>query len=60
MPDGLLNAIPTPVFYKDREGRFVDCNTAYEIHLGLTREEIIGLTAVELGPIGQLPEHRET
>ncbi|KZD12251.1 PAS domain-containing sensor histidine kinase [Oceanibaculum pacificum] len=53
----LLNAIPTPVFYKDAAGRFIDCNSAYEAHVGLSRSEIVGRIGQELGPIGQPPEH---
>jgi len=47
---GLLSAIPTPVYYKDREGRFQGCNRAYTNLMGITPEEMEGKTFEELRP----------
>ena len=38
----LLNAIPIPVFYKDRNGRYLGFNEAFETFFGKTREELGG------------------
>lgn len=38
----LLNSIPTPIFYKDREGRYLGCNRAFTELMGKTSEEIFG------------------
>ena len=38
----LMDTIVNPVFYKDREGRFLGCNTAFASYINLPREEIIG------------------
>lgn len=38
----LLNAVPTPVFYKDREGRYLGCNHAFVELMGKTSGEIQG------------------
>ncbi|MFC1726160.1 PAS domain-containing protein [candidate division KSB1 bacterium] len=38
----LIDAIPTPVFYKDAEGNYSGCNKAFENFLGLPRSAIIG------------------
>ncbi len=38
----LLNAVPTPVFYKDREGRYLGCNHAFVDLMGKTSGEIQG------------------
>lgn len=38
----LMNTIPDLVFFKDREGRFVDCNQAFANCVGRTIEEVIG------------------
>ena len=48
--DTLLNAIPLPVFYKDREGRYLGFNKAYEAFFGATREHLIGKSVLDLSP----------
>ena len=45
----LLDTIPNPVFYKDREGRYQGCNLAFaEQILGLPKAVIIGCTLFDL------------
>ena len=45
----LLDTIPNPVFYKDREGRYQGCNLAFaEQILGLPKSSIIGCTLFDL------------
>jgi diguanylate cyclase (GGDEF)-like protein/PAS domain S-box-containing protein len=39
-----LNALPTPVFIKDAEARYIGCNDAFEQFIGLKSELIIGKT----------------
>ncbi|MHC1744176.1 MAG: PAS domain S-box protein [Syntrophobacteraceae bacterium] len=46
----LLDALPFPAFYKDRELRYLGCNTAFENLLGVNREFLIGRTALEIWP----------
>ena len=46
----LLDAIPIPIFYKDRQGIFRGCNVAYEKFVGLTKEQVIGKIVHELFP----------
>ncbi len=46
----LIDTIPHPVFYKDAEGRYLGCNRAFESHLGLTREELIGKSVYDIAP----------
>jgi PAS domain S-box-containing protein len=53
--EALLSAIPTPVFYKDREGRYVGCNRAFTEVMGVASEQIKGKTVMELWP----SEHAE-
>jgi len=48
--NSLLEAIPSPVFSKDRGGRYTGCNRAFEKFLGLSREEIIGRTFYDMWP----------
>ncbi len=44
----LLDSIPYPMFVKDAETRFVDCNRAYERTFGVTRDELQGKTVLDL------------
>ncbi len=53
--EALLAAIPTPVFFKDTQGRYIGCNNAFTEQMGVTAEEIQGKTVFELWP----SEHAE-
>lgn len=44
----LLDAIPDPIFYKDRAGVYLGCNRAFEALIGRKAQEIIGKTPGEL------------
>jgi len=44
----ILEAIPTPIFVKDTDLRYTDCNAAFEKYIGLTREQLIGPSLFEL------------
>ncbi|HEY4998107.1 MAG TPA: PAS domain S-box protein, partial [Usitatibacter sp.] len=44
----LIEAMPNPVFFKDREGRYLGCNRAFEEFIGKAREEIIGRTVGDI------------
>jgi len=46
----LIDNIPDPVFYKDTDGKYTGCNTAYEAFFGMTREKIIGKTVHDIAP----------
>ncbi len=46
----LLNAIPSPVFFKRRDGQYIGCNEAFERYLGRPRDQIVGRTAYDLAP----------
>jgi diguanylate cyclase (GGDEF)-like protein/PAS domain S-box-containing protein len=46
----LIEAIPGPVFYKDREGRHLGCNQRFADFLGKPRSELIGATVHDIGP----------
>jgi PAS domain S-box-containing protein len=52
----VLDTIPNPVFYKDRDGRYQGCNNAFaEQILGLSKEAIIGRTLFEMPRA--IPDH---
>ncbi len=46
----LVETIPNPLFYKDKEGRYTGCNAAFENYLGKPRSAIIGKTVFEMAP----------
>ena len=48
--EALLDAIPTPVFVKDREGRYIACNAAFTATMGVSAADIRGKTVTELWP----------
>ena len=53
--EALLKSIPTPVFFKDKEGKYIGCNKAFSQQMGVSSDEIRGKTARELWP-GELSE----
>ena len=48
--EAVLSAIPTPVFYKDREGRYIGVNDAFSELMGFTADYYKGKTVMELWP----------
>ncbi|MDX1810281.1 MAG: PAS domain S-box protein [Sulfurospirillaceae bacterium] len=48
--DSLLNAIPVPVFYKDKETRYKGFNKAFEEFYGKKKEELIGKGVFDIFP----------
>ncbi len=46
----LLDAIPTPVYYKDVEGRYLGINRASEEFYGLAADKIVGKTVFDVQP----------
>lgn len=48
--ESLIDSIPLPVFYKDKEGTYLDVNRAFEEFLGLTKNDIIGKNAFDFNP----------
>lgn len=46
----LIDTIPGPIFYKDREYRYIGCNTAFEDYIGIPREELIGKSVFDIAP----------
>ena len=46
----LLETMPNPVFYKDRNGCYWGCNSAYERFIGKSRAQLIGRTIYDVIP----------
>jgi PAS domain S-box-containing protein len=46
----LIEALPVPVFFKDREGRYLGVNSAWEEFFGIARADFLGKTVQQLYP----------
>ncbi|MBN2482841.1 MAG: PAS domain S-box protein [Candidatus Omnitrophica bacterium] len=46
----LIDSLPIPIFYKNREGQYVGCNRAFTELVGMTRQELVGKTVYDIGP----------
>ena len=46
----IIDTMPYPVFFKDRQGRYIGCNCAFEQFYKLSREQIAGKTVYEIAP----------
>jgi len=46
----VIDSIPSPVFYKDVDGVYLNCNQAFARSMGIPRERIIGRTAYDIAP----------
>jgi len=46
----LIDAIPMPIFYKDRNGKYLGFNKAFETFFGETREHMIGKSVFDINP----------
>jgi len=44
----LIDTIPSPIFYKNTEGMYLGCNSAFEKHMGFSKDDIIGKTVYDL------------
>jgi PAS domain S-box-containing protein len=55
----LMEAIPIPVFYKDRQGRFRVFNKAFESFFGQPGSELTGKTVFDLLPRKRAQSHHD-
>ena len=46
----LINAIPIPIFYKDKNGRYLGFNKAFESFFGKTKKDLIGKSVFDINP----------
>jgi len=46
----LLDAIPAPVFFKDKDGLYLGCNPAFEVITGKKEDDILGKRPYDLWP----------
>ena len=55
----LIDAMPIPIFHKNCEGVYQECNDAFARFVGLPREEIIGHSTSELSPPDLAERYRQ-
>ena len=48
--NNLLDAIPVPIFFKNKEGKYLGCNAAYANFFGKSTEVIMGKNVFDLYP----------
>ncbi|MBN2733698.1 MAG: PAS domain S-box protein [Methanomicrobiaceae archaeon] len=48
--EAILNSIPSPIFYKDRNGIYTGCNPAFEGYIGLPKDQLVGRTVYDIAP----------
>ena len=46
----LIDTIPSPIFYKDTEGRYLGCNSSFESFIGMRKADIVGRSVYEIAP----------
>jgi PAS domain S-box-containing protein len=46
----LIDTIPNSIFFKNKEGKYLGCNVAFERRMGMDRGDIIGKSALDLFP----------
>ena len=47
----MMDAVPSPVFYKDNNGAYLGSNAAFERFIGLPRAQFIGKTVFDIAPL---------
>jgi len=45
-----IDMLPSPIFVKDRECRYIACNRAFEDYIGLSRDKVLGTTVYDVAP----------
>lgn len=45
-----LDNIPAPIFVKDAQGIYIECNQAFQDYLGVSREQLLGKTVHQMWP----------
>ena len=54
----LIEALPVPVFFKDREGSYLGVNKAWEEFFGIPRENFLGKQVQDLYPLSPEVAHK--
>lgn len=49
--NAILDSLPNPIFYKDRKGHYLYCNSAFVKFSGLKYDDIINKTVFDIAPL---------
>ncbi len=52
-----IDTMPNPIFIKDPEGRFMQCNRAFEEYYGVSRQTVEGKTVFDIEPPDEAKVH---
>ncbi|MGL1863543.1 MAG: PAS domain S-box protein [Pseudodesulfovibrio sp.] len=55
----VIDAVPNQIFYKDIEGRYLGCNTAFEEFSGLSKADLVGKRIGDFAPQGEDSVYQE-
>ena len=55
----LFEVLPIPVFYKNREGKYLDVNNSFLATFGYPKEQIVGKTISDIYPFNLVPIYNE-
>lgn len=55
----VLNAMPSPIFYKDMQGKYIGCNQAFAAFVGKEPSEIIGKSVYDVFPHSAADKYSE-
>lgn len=45
-----IDMLPSPIFIKNGEGRYISCNRAFENYIGIPRAKLVGSTVYDIAP----------
>ncbi len=54
----LIETAPSPIFIKDIDKRFIDCNEAFEKFFEINKEDLIGKTDVDIFPEEEIDKYK--
>lgn len=55
----MMDTIPSPVFFKDLDGRYIGCNKAFENYFAIRQEKVIGRSVADLKGLESVSVHNE-
>lgn len=55
----LMDTNPNPLYYKDKEGKYIGCNKGFEKIIGLSKNEIFGKTVKDIPIIHTTYDHEK-
>ena len=57
LAQSLIDTVPSPVYYKDINGRYMGCNKAFEGYHGITMDSLLGKSVYDILPLDLADYH---